>query len=243
MDKELRLAIRQIDVSRLNDALRPVKAASDANSQVWLGKPDRFVMDVLLEGLSEDARELLLEEEVTVFDTLFPDATWEVKCAVLDSMASGEWGMKSFQAGGRGYFFSVPDWGAGERPFLLLGAWSPAPDRETYRRAFVETYVRVWDLIGLPPYVGQLASGPLDLMVQAVMKIGGPTKIDEDWSEQVGLVIEDIDPNEVAARAGLPATVTQEIHSQMVKGKLRPRVNTHDAKAAIVALHLASIAT
>lgn len=239
MDDEIRGAMREIDVSRLNHAFRLVKSGSNANSQIWIAKPDRFAMGILLDGHDDKAKELLLEEEVSVFEALFPNSVWEVECATMDSMVSGKWGMKSFRIAERGYFFEEPDWGAGTEPFRLLGSWAPSNDRETYRRAFVETYVRAWKVIGLPPFLGQVVNGPLDLMVEALMRIGGPKSLGKEWSDQVRQVIGDIDPKEVAEVLGLPTTIVEEAHTHIGRGALRTDVGTDEAMArAVLALHL-----
>ena len=92
---------------------------------------------------------------------------WVVKCSNPDSRASGEWGLARFHLGRRGYIYEQPDELA---PLRIVAAWEPVDDREAWKACFLAAYAREWDRIGLPPYLGQRADGPEDLMVEAVVR-------------------------------------------------------------------------
>jgi hypothetical protein len=94
---------------------------------------------------------------------------WVVKCSVSSSMVSGVWGLSLFRLNHRGYLYHQPDWGVGyDESLRIVAAWEPVADREAWRTCFLAAYAREWTQIGLPPYLGEWADGPGDLMVDAV---------------------------------------------------------------------------
>lgn len=79
-------------------------------------------------------------------------------------MVSGVWGLKAFRIGRRGYLYYQPD---EEEPYIVA-AWEPAEDVHAFRACFLNTYTSRWHECGLPPFMGQWATGPFDIMLDAV---------------------------------------------------------------------------
>jgi hypothetical protein len=101
-----------------------------------------------------------------------PEPEWVVKCFNPSSMVSGVWGLRSLRFGGRGYLFDEPDSDfVAEQGHPLHGAWEPVESGPAFDTCFLATYQRTWDSIGLPPWMGETASGPRGLMVEAVDRV------------------------------------------------------------------------
>jgi hypothetical protein len=134
---------------------------------------------------------------------------------------------------------------AGDVPFRLLGGWEPFDSEDVYRSAFVEAYVASWASIGLPPYHGEHAAGPLDLMVQAVMRIAGPRAIYDAWEgEAFEAAATGLEVDDVARRAGVPSSVIREILTEWDAGSLDVETLAHDDRGrAFLAITLAGIDT
>jgi hypothetical protein len=238
-----------IDARRLDSRLRrELKPVAGSDRQVWLAKPDVFVVPIIQQCAStdEDAEAWEDMDLWELMDAAFPARRHEVECAVSSSMMSGTWGMDSISLADRGYFVENPDSEtAGDAPFRLLGAWEPFDDDEAYRSAFVEAYVASWADIGLPPFRGEHAGGPLDLMTQAVMRIGGPRALFDAWERDAfepGTAPLDVD--DLAARAGLPSGTVRDISVELDSGTLDLEALTEDDRGrAFLAITLAQIDT
>ncbi len=174
-----RIDLRAIG-ARLDAALQPVEGL-DVPGQVFLAREDeparrgsvRSEFDRAIEEvLSEEEQEALFAE-IGVVGTLErilgDDFRWEVRCGNPSSMVSGVWGMRSLVLGERGDF--CLDDSDLDPEFPLFGAWAPADSQETDEAAFVETYVASWESMGLPPYRGQAADGPRDLILRGHERI------------------------------------------------------------------------
>lgn len=110
---------------------------------------------------------------------------WEVVCSVTDSMVSGSWGLRSFLIGDRGYLYYEPVWGVGDDEgecLPIAAAWEPVKDAQAFRVCFLLAYERNWQDFCLPPMMGQWASGPRDIMLEAVTNA---LRLDADWSPVV----------------------------------------------------------
>ncbi len=95
-----------------------------------------------------------------------------VWCSVSDSMVSGSWGLVEFRLGSRGYLYYQPDWGVGDDESLpILAAWEPAEDRELRRQCLLHVYAREWSERGLPPAMGQWATGQADFLQAAILRV------------------------------------------------------------------------
>ena len=204
-------------ISRLSDKLVPASGTAKRD-RVWLAWADVFLVPLLLACVSPEGGEATSDlDPWEVMDTVFPTRKPEVQCAVSSSMVSGVWGMDSIELDGRGYFVECPESDTvSDAPFRLLGAWEPLDDELTYRDAFIETYVRFWADIGLPPYHGEHARGPLDLMVEAVMRIGGPASIYEAWDPKDFDHDDQLDRvADVSLRAAIPEPVVREVLTEL----------------------------
>ena len=237
-----------IDARKLESSLRrELEPVAGADRQIWLAKPDVFVVPIIRQCASTDEDEMGEDVDLwELMDAAFPNRRHEVECAVSSSMVSDTWGMDSISLAGRGYFVEKPDSDtAGDVPFRLLGAWEPFDDDEAYRLAFVEAYVASWADIGLPPFRGEHAAGPLDLMVQAIMRIGGPRALFDAWERdafEAGTAQLDVD--DLATRAGLPSKTIRDISIELDSGALDVEALTEDDRGrAFLAITLARIDT
>jgi hypothetical protein len=229
----------------LLEELLPV---ADTGQRVWLAKPDVFVAPIIRRCAStEEDAEMADDMDIwELMDSAFPTRRHEVVCAVSSSMVSGKWGMDSASLAGRGYFVEDPDSDtAGDVPFRLLGGWEPFDNEDAYRSAFVEAYVASWAVIGLPPYHGEHAAGPLDLMVQAIMRIAGPRAIYDAWEHDVlEATAADLEVDDVARRAGAPSSVIRDILTEWDAGSLDVEAFSDDERGrAFLAITLVSIDT
>jgi hypothetical protein len=87
-------------------------------------------------------------------------------------MVSSDWGIMKFSLGGRGYLYDRPDWGSGNDESLrILASWEPVGDQQIFEACFLETYLREWKNLLLPPLLGQWAEGPSDLMREAIRQV------------------------------------------------------------------------
>jgi hypothetical protein len=239
-----------IDVRKLDASLsRELVRVAGSDQRIWLARPKVFVVPIIRQSAStiEDADAMDDLDLWELMDSAFPSRRHEVECAVSSSMMSGTWGMDSVALAGRGYFVERPDSEtAGDVPFRLLGAWEPSDDDgEAYRSAFVEAYVASWADIGLPPYHGEHAGGPVDLMLEAVMRIGGPRAIYDAWGGDVfDSVAPRINSDDLARRTGLPATIIRDVSTELDSGSLDVEALVDDDRGrAFLAITLERIDT
>ena len=93
-----------------------------------------------------------------------------VWCSVSDSMVSGSWGLVEFKLGVRGYVYYQPDSGVGDDESLpVLGAWEPVEDRSAREECLLRIYMRKWSTFGLPPLMGQWATGDAYVLQHGVL--------------------------------------------------------------------------
>ena len=207
---------------RLSESLLPVGLSEGVRA----AKPDVFLGHILEEAIEGVDAETLAEfaDEFGIWglvEQVFPRKRVEVACAVSSSMVSGTWGMDSIDLEGRGYFIEDPDSDSvGELPYRLLGAWEPFDDENSYRSSFVETYVRLWQDIGLPPYRGEHARGPIDLMVDAVMRIGGPGAIFDAWEPGTFARFGEVQSDELAQRAHVAVADIRDALALLARGSV-----------------------
>jgi hypothetical protein len=176
--------------AKIDLSLDEKPALRSPSGKVLVPREDVFLKNVLVQVFDSEKRrekaEEVLEDE-SVDDILAPflreEPKWAVHCSVTSSMASGVWGLKYLTIGNRGYFYNEPD---GEPEPAILGAWEPRGDGQAFRACFVDTYVRVWNEIGLPPCMGEWADGPFEPMLDAVCAV--MCRHPEEWSLVVGIL-------------------------------------------------------
>ncbi len=164
---------------KIDSTLVEDPTAKPLSGRVLVPRQYASIGSVLLNVLDSEERRSQAEEslENESVDEIFrrfllEPPGWVVFCDVTDSMVSGEWGLKSFEIGGRGYLYHQPDYGIGDDESLrIVGAWEPAEDAQAFRVCFLKTYARTWDQFCLPPAMGQWASGPPDLILDAVCAV------------------------------------------------------------------------
>lgn len=151
-----------------------------ASGRVLLPESEVSIKAALLGVLQDEdqrteAEEIIQCESLTevFWQFVTEDLGWVIHCDVTDSMVSGEWGLKAFVLEGRGYIYHQPDADCTEEAATLpiLGAWEPVEDRLAYRSSLLKAYTECWQYVGLPPYVGQWAAGPFDVMLEAVNEV------------------------------------------------------------------------
>lgn len=170
------------DVKSFIDArLRRKPDSAKTSSAVLLPKSRLSIKSVLL-GVLHDKGQRATAEEIFFCSTLEEllgrflkkDPWWVILCEVTDSMlGSNVWGLKAFVLKDRGYIYHEPgdhctDESA-RRP--ILAAWEQFKDERAYKSAVLIAYRKHWKDAILPPYFGQWASGPFDVMLQAVSEI------------------------------------------------------------------------
>jgi len=168
--------------AKIDLGLAEESMTSALSGRVIVAQEHLSIQSVLLDVFdTEDrrtgAKEILDEESLS--DILRPflreEPKWVVHCSVTDSMVSGEWGLKSFSIGKRGYLYYEPDWGVGDpeehQSLPILAAWEPIKDAQAFRACFLYTYERTWQEFGLPPLMGQWATGPSDIMLDTVRAV------------------------------------------------------------------------
>lgn len=254
MDDRWAKRLARIDLDRVRErldaALVPVEGL-DVEGEVFLARAEDpiFLEDAILGDLSEEDREAAFDElwyDGVVEAALGPDALEsEVSCEVYSSMTSGSWGLSSCVIGPRGYFVETPDPDTREEGmYRLLGGWEPARSRPTYEAAWVETYVAWWSEIGLPPFRGEVAHGPEELMLRALARILGDD--DAHWAREVEYVLRDSpEARGHAVRAaaedtGLPEATVAEVLRALAAGEPVPDVpedvRRHIVRRAYLAL-------
>jgi hypothetical protein len=174
-------------------------------------------------------------------------AKWVVKCSVSDSMVSGTWGLVLFHWARRGYLYYQPDSVSGLR---IVAAWEPVNDPEAWKACFLAAYAREWGESGLPPYLGQWADGPDDLMVEAVVRVladsnGSWTQVSDTVEEGGGNGLpHGTKLRAVADRAGVPLQVVKRTVGHLRDGDaaIRTRIRNGDLEVeerrAVVAIFL-----
>jgi hypothetical protein len=175
------------DVKSFMDACLGYKPAGrKASRRVSLPRSSikAALLGVLNDKDQQIAEELLhcehLEDLLGRF--LKKDPWWVIRCEVTNSMVSSRWGLKAFVLKDRGYIYYLPDDDCTEEASTLpiLEAWDPVKDKVAYRSAVLMAYINHWQEALLPPYRGQWASGPFDVMLEAVSKI--LRRCPDDWS-------------------------------------------------------------
>jgi len=145
-----------------------------------------------------------------MMELLRDDETWLVYCCNSDSMASGVWGLKQFELGGRGYIYDHLD----ENPEITIySAWEPFEDKQAFSACFVTTYTEVWDTVALPPYFAGEAWGS-PYMAKAIFLILHSKP--EMWSEVVEVLRKDLEGDfasndEIAAFARAARSTVEDI--------------------------------
>lgn len=127
----------------------------------------KILVDVIdgKKPLDEAEEWLCSESSEEIFCRLLKKSpTWVIRCHVTDSMASGEWGLKTFTIGGKGYIYSRPD----EDEPCIIGAWAPARDQQRYRRSLLSVYKSSWESCPLPPMMSQWVDGPFEVIFDGI---------------------------------------------------------------------------
>ncbi len=156
-----------------------------------------FGNDEALKSEAEDTLEGENPEKVLV-PFLGAEPQWVVRCSVTDSMTSGNWGLKWFVIGSRGYFYFHPDFGIGDESECLpvVGVWEPAKDRSAGLATLKDAYINYWEDFALPPFMGQWARGPSDFLADAVGAILQQTP--SLWSDVLDRLRRDIEEDDTS---------------------------------------------
>lgn len=130
-----------------------------------------------------------------------------VQCEAISHMASGSWGLGQFISGDRGYFYRQAEFGIGDdegEAIPILSAWAPASDPQVYEAAFLKTYVKHWGC-GLPPFLGEWADGPPELMTKAIATVLAQEP--NNWTAVLGKLKE---PKSAVAHPGILPYIAEE---------------------------------
>lgn len=96
---------------------------------------------------------------------------WLLKCSNASSHASGEWGLRSFRLGNRGYILYSPSWGEGaDESGVIVAGWEPLRSRAAFEAAFLGAHAKHWNELDLPPMMGENATGPAELVRVAISR-------------------------------------------------------------------------
>jgi hypothetical protein len=144
---------------------------------------ERVLLGVL--GSKEDRRAARQVLDCTPADEIFIQfldgaPKWVVMCEVTDSMVSGTWGLKTFSIGTRSYLYYEPDWGLEGSKAPIIGAWEPTSCAQAFHQCLLKAYASNWEEFCLPPAMGQWATGPRDIMLDALCAI--LRKNPQSWS-------------------------------------------------------------
>ncbi len=101
-------------------------------------------------------------------------ADWVLRCEVLDSMVSGEWGLRSFRLGDRGYLHVSPDFGVGaDESLRIAGAWEPWRSGTARRRCIERVFLAEWSAEEWLPYVAGCQARDRVALEQLVRQVLG----------------------------------------------------------------------
>jgi hypothetical protein len=169
-----------------------------------------------------------------------------VMCWNPSSMVSGMWGLGMFASAGRGYLYSFPDdrYGVFEDENPLYAAWEPADSDVVARDCFITVYRDVWDKIGLPPWFGEVANGPLGWMTDAILGFDGPLSVyvAAPSGDLLEAMIETGSPETVATELNIPAGIVKELLSDLREhGVPDDAALTGDRGRAFLALSLDAV--
>ena len=169
-----------------------LSAVPTSSGRAFVAHEDLSIRSALLEVLQTEDRQDEANgilEESSLCDVFRPflekEPEWDVVCSVTDSMVSGSWGLRSFIIGDRGYLYYEPVWGVGDDKgecLPIIAAWEPVKDAQAFRVCFLLAYERNWQDFCLPPMMGQWASGPRDIMLEAITNA---LRLAPDWSAVV----------------------------------------------------------
>jgi len=125
------------------------------------------------EELRAEAEAVLEDEdpETVLAPFLQAETKWIVRCSTTDSMVSGIWGLKGLVLGSRGYLYFHPDFGVGDESgerLPIVGVWELAGDRSARLACWKDAYTTYCHDFALPPFLGQWAQGPSDLLREAI---------------------------------------------------------------------------
>jgi hypothetical protein len=174
------------------------------------------------------------------------DPSWVVSCWNPSSMASGIWGLGTFECDERGYIYSFPDarYGEFEDENPLYGAWEPANSPDAARECFIRVYRDVWDNIGLPPSFGEAANGPLGWMTDAILGFEGPLSVyvAAPSDHLLECMLGTASPESVAAELNIPVGVVTSLLSDLREHGVPEEAElTGDRRRAFLALSLEAV--
>ena len=200
------------------------------------------VADSLLEGMGD------IEETLSRFTGTPPERV--VDCCVSDSRLSGCWGLLEFRLGARGYLYYQPDWGLEDPDECLpiFGAWEPADDPAARRACIFRVYARKWRDCGLPPEMGQWATGEPGLLQEAVLRVLDANP--EAWDMVFERLDQAPEPREAAVQtveevAQLSASPTEHVRQVLhlvAEERLKTGPSSEEERRIVVALLVHCIA-
>ncbi len=212
--------------AQIDRALLQKQVIESTSGRVFLPRRSVSLRSVLLavlrgSALRQEAEKIIdSESSVDIFRPfLNEEPRWLLHCSIKDSMVSGSWGLKYFQLRRRGYLYYEPDWGTGDDDSLpILGAWEPIENTEAFRACFLDAHTRTWERFGFPPCIGQWATGPFEIMLEAVCAVlqkdsSGWSAIVEQLQKHRGSDQAEFDQlvEETARRTELPPLVVSGI--------------------------------
>jgi hypothetical protein len=199
-----------------------------------------FIKETLLDVLKDKgqqtkAKEILEYESLgQVFSRfLKKDPWWVIRCDVTDSMVSSRWGLQAFVLKDRGYIYYLPDDECTEEAATLpiFAAWEPVKHKTAYSSAVLTAYVNHWEEALLPPYVGQWASGPFDVMLAAVSEI--LTRCPDNWPIVLDRLQGHDRRNTSLAKLAQKTSLKMGLRQDEVKEILLPYTSTEPAKGKL----------
>ena len=247
----------------IDRCLRLASASSSSRVQVFVAERDLRLEQALVDAMPDTVSRAQAQEDVDADSVsieevahLLPavrDRGWVIQCEVTDSMVSGRWGLTEFSIGNRGYLYHTPEAGIGEAP-SIVAAWAPVDDPEARRDCIVSTYVRLWDEIGLPPFLGQWIRGEPQTLHAALLATLDDSRGKGGWGDVIAQImcagVTEVAPaswSEIARVYNIPEAWierTARVLADPISGLSERAVQGHvdeDEQEALGALYLASI--
>lgn len=169
--------------------MRPIEKKLNAGKRVSV-KSLPTIRQILLsflqhdEKLCETAAEILdnATEDSYLQEILHVEPQWIIECLNTDSLVSGSWGLKHFVLDRTCFIYHSPLFGCGDENEALpiLAKWEVSKGRRVARQKFLSAYQLCWQDYGLPPFMGQWAHDPMNVLAAAIKTILDATP--KEWS-------------------------------------------------------------
>lgn len=172
---------------------------------------------------------------------------WAVECGNPGGLFC-IWGLMTLRAGNYGLFFSSGD-DLEDYQHQIFAAWTPVACHDAFREAFLDAYEASWNVIGLPPVLGECAEDYTGFVPAALERViqHNPTEaweciahyFDMNWDKDRVYVLKD--PALDASNPGhkLLAELTgAQLADRIRNGQIDPA-----ARQALVQAFLAAVMT